>query len=101
MDIKIKPYPIICIILPFMFVSCGGESGPEQRASKADPALEQTVSEAETVQLNKKLDSKQNFETGWPHLNISKAILRNISGSCEIASSGTEIKADVKFWVEK
>lgn len=48
MDIKIKPYPIICIILPFMFVSCGGESGPEQRASKADPALEQTVSEAET-----------------------------------------------------
>ena len=60
-----------------------------------------TVSEAQTVQLNKKLDSKQNFETGWPHLNISKAILRNISGSCEIASSGTEIKADVKFWVEK
>jgi hypothetical protein len=61
----------------------------------------ETVSEAQTVQLNKKLDSKQNFETGWPHLNISKAILRNISGSCEIASSGTEIKADVKFWVEK
>ena len=48
MDIKIKPYPIICIILPFMFVSCGGESGPEQKTSKADPALEQTVSEAET-----------------------------------------------------
>ena len=40
MDIKMKPYPVLCIFLPLMFFSCGDGSGPEQTASKAETEWE-------------------------------------------------------------
>ena len=40
MDIKMKPYPILCIFLPLMFGSCGSESRLEQIDSKIESEWE-------------------------------------------------------------